>query len=300
MYFWQFQIIQLLLLPAFILTLQGNRDTNSLVRLIGGSNPGEGRVEVFHKGHWTTICDDDWDVADARVICRMVGDYSKAIPFYNARFGKGEGNITITDVKCHGKESTIFECSYREKNYCLHKDDASVGCFKTQHVTKEKEVSTLPERKETIEIKVRLVGGLNNTHGLVEIFHQENWGTICNHEWSYKNAQVICRMLGYLNGEKYESRLATGIVPLYSVKCEGHEQTISHCPLERPMDNGCPDNNYAVGVTCTNNKQQLSPVPTSTDHAHNACKPMIVCLSALIPPLILTVCNFLFVRLFVF
>jgi deleted-in-malignant-brain-tumors protein 1 len=44
----------------------------SAIRLIGGRNNLEGRVEIYTNGSWGTVCDDAWDDKDATVVCRML------------------------------------------------------------------------------------------------------------------------------------------------------------------------------------------------------------------------------------
>uniref|UniRef100_A0A8D1ZPT1 SRCR domain-containing protein n=2 Tax=Sus scrofa TaxID=9823 RepID=A0A8D1ZPT1_PIG len=100
------------------------------VRLVGGSGPHEGRVEIFHDGQWGTVCDDRWELRGGLVICRSLGYQGVKNVHKQAYFGAGTGPIWLNDVFCFGRESSIEECNIRQWGVrtCSHAEDAGVTC----------------------------------------------------------------------------------------------------------------------------------------------------------------------------
>ncbi|XP_075057109.1 scavenger receptor cysteine-rich domain-containing group B protein-like [Mixophyes fleayi] len=102
----------------------------SQVRLVDGGKPCSGRVEIFYKEQWGTVCDETWDLSDANVVCRQVGCGPAMRAPVGAYFGPGSGHIWLEKIYCHGSESALSACGavISRKTLCVHSQDAGVVC----------------------------------------------------------------------------------------------------------------------------------------------------------------------------
>ena len=88
-------------------------------------------MEVYYNGEWGTVCDDGWDLNDAKVVCKELGFSDTAVTRYGAFYGQGRRSVWLSDLQCVGTERTIGNCSHSGwGNFnCGHYRDAGVKCL---------------------------------------------------------------------------------------------------------------------------------------------------------------------------
>ncbi|XP_033981184.1 T-cell differentiation antigen CD6-like isoform X2 [Trematomus bernacchii] len=147
------------------------------VRLAGGSGRCAGRVELWRNGEWGTVCDDQWDLRDADVVCAQLGcGYALSVTGQGGSFPPGRGPVHRDELNCTGREESLWDCpASQEESDCGHKEDAGVVCSEMR--------------------AVRLTGGQDRCSGKVEIHRNGSWGTLCDNCWNKDMSSMVCAML---------------------------------------------------------------------------------------------------------
>ncbi|XP_075770474.1 scavenger receptor cysteine-rich domain-containing protein DMBT1-like isoform X2 [Pelodiscus sinensis] len=212
-----------------------------LLRLVNGPNRCAGRVEVLHNHQWGTVCDDDWDLTDAGVVCRQLSCGTAVAALGSAQFGRGSDTIWLDEVNCTGAEAALSDCRARPwgKSNCHHGEDASVVCS-------DSGMSELAP--------IRLVNGPSPCAGRVEVLHDQQWGTVCDDGWNLTEAGVVCRQLGCGTAvaAPHGSRFGhgTGRIWLDEVNCTGTEAALSECRAKPWGEHNC-NHVEDAGVECS-------------------------------------------------
>ncbi|XP_072166900.1 scavenger receptor cysteine-rich domain-containing group B protein-like [Diadema setosum] len=210
------------------------------VRLVGSLGSYEGRVEIFYDSQWGTVCDSGWDVLDTSVVCRQLGFRAASDAFQSAFFGEGSATqpIHMVNVLCTGNEGELADCQHDDwgNEFCSHYEDAGVRCI-----------------TEYNEGDIRLADGPMSRDGRLEIYHNNEWGTVCSTTWGPEEAEVTCRQLGNdgVNNVYYSPTPGNGSIHLSRVDCTGSETELIGCDVTF-SDNGNNPCTHGedVGVDC--------------------------------------------------
>nr|XP_015195341.1 PREDICTED: scavenger receptor cysteine-rich type 1 protein M130-like [Lepisosteus oculatus] len=207
------------------------------VRLAGGRSLCSGRVEVLRGTSWDTICEADFDMKDAEVVCRQLDCGFPAELLRGAYFGEGQGLIRTEEIQCRGNETRIHDCptSTREHQSCAHSNDISLVC--------------------TEYSGYRLVDGPDSCSGRVELQYRGEYRTVCDQYWDLRDATVLCQQLGCGEAVAAPGQAWFGQgsgsrgVWTEELQCQGNESQIFSCPKSSTTSQNCTHENN-VGLVC--------------------------------------------------
>uniref|UniRef100_A0A673KPJ4 SRCR domain-containing protein n=1 Tax=Sinocyclocheilus rhinocerous TaxID=307959 RepID=A0A673KPJ4_9TELE len=180
----------------------------------------------YHNAVWGSVCDDQWDISDAQVVCRQLGCGAALRADGNSVFGAGEGVVWLNRVECRGNEIHLWDCPLSLKNHtdCSHKEHAGLTCA---------------------DVNVRLVDGNSRCAGRVEVLHRGQWGTVCDDSWDLADAAVVCRELDSAAFGKGDAQMWT-----QEIQCRGNESQIHLCSTSPSHKNNC-SHDKDVGLLCS-------------------------------------------------
>uniref|UniRef100_A0A8C5TRM1 Lysyl oxidase like 3 n=1 Tax=Malurus cyaneus samueli TaxID=2593467 RepID=A0A8C5TRM1_9PASS len=198
----------------------------------------EGRIEVFYNDEWGTICDDDFTLGNAHVLCRHLGFVAATGWAHSAKYGKGVGRIWLDNVNCAGSEKSIGDCKHRGwgNSDCSHEEDAGVVC-KDERIAGFKDSNVIEVRNHVEEVRLRPVvsGGrrqLPVTEGIVEVRYKDSWAQICDQGWDSHNRARGTGVLGFAGLCRLFTERQQLNYRLHSVSCTGTEVHLSMCSFE--------------------------------------------------------------------
>ena len=92
-------------------------------------------MEICYNNEYGTVCDDNWDIIDAGVVCRQLNfSFDNSIPLRRSYFAPGSNsslsNIFLDNLVCNGSESSLLDCHHNVvgEHNCNHTEDSGVRC----------------------------------------------------------------------------------------------------------------------------------------------------------------------------
>lgn len=96
--------------------------------------------------------------------------------------------------------------------------------------------------------------GESKCSGRVEVLGHDHWGTVCDHGWDLREANVVCLELGCGLAESALRGVASGTgsgeIWLRHVMCTGHETSLTRCAVVLNSNTYCTHENDAE-VKCS-------------------------------------------------
>ncbi|XP_041478594.1 uncharacterized protein LOC121426374 [Lytechinus variegatus] len=263
------------------------------VRLVEDDCSSRGRVEVYSNGSWGPVCDEDFTMEDATLVCQMLGlDFEDFLSLDQSVSLGSPHPSKLINPRCTFMDTDIRSCLQDEHATCstyaavrctdpLNECPSDPNLDSTFSWTSSWDLGSpdqSPEPSTTLRsqlipsmesqitqasnLTVRLVNGSTSEEGRVEVYINGRWGTVCDDSWDDTDATVVCQSLGFSPGIARGNAhfgQGSGDILLSEVSCVGNETNLLDCSNGGIGVHDCSHSEDA-GVVCSSDEdyQEMS------------------------------------------
>ncbi|XP_048726962.2 uncharacterized protein LOC125645465 isoform X2 [Ostrea edulis] len=197
---------------------QSNKCFSLYVRVINQTSSNEAVVEIYSRGIWGGICKNGLTKLDVQVACRQFGLPSNYAQISRNTNTMRNGYFQWTDINCNGTEKSLLDCERRHvsQRYCSIRQSVIIAC--------------------PTDRWIRLISTQTTstaTSGILQIYHNNRWGYICESGFGVPDAKVACRELGlptkYVQEKSGTMSASSSVTHLRYVSCSGDETSLTEC-----------------------------------------------------------------------
>ncbi|XP_051255595.1 scavenger receptor cysteine-rich type 1 protein M160-like [Dicentrarchus labrax] len=149
------------------------------VRLLNGTSLCSGRLEVKSNQSWSSVCEEDFDLRDAEVVCRELGCGAPLV-LQGALYGGEKAPMWTREFQCEGNESALRDCDRSGSargGPCSPGRAVGLTCSDPDYI--------------------RLVGEASRCAGTLELKNQGEWRPVAvwDSQWDQSSAAAACGLL---------------------------------------------------------------------------------------------------------
>ncbi|XP_064407005.1 deleted in malignant brain tumors 1 protein-like [Halichondria panicea] len=247
----------------------------------------KGRLEVYNSTTdvWGTVCytndiaQQNWEKGAARAACRQLG-YQDVISVgsvtqLNVLPAPETTPILLYEVSCvyntdvsnlNNEMEHILRCDFSEEGSCNHTQDMAIECSNTSKYA------------SPYSAEVRLVGGDYRSHGVLEVYVNDIWGTVCPDSVTASSAQSACRQMGYTGANSFSQAdpLKDTQLVIQTLTCSSSRQCLGFCfYYPSATDTVTCFSDAIVAITCTFDLQKKYLTPGNEDTCEASTSPTV-------------------------